>query len=218
MGVAAGGDGVFGFLSASGGEDERAEVRRRAVLFDGAIVVVPPQGYCIDARSLRDLDRGRFVLLASCESLSGHRGQPVQPAVMTLTALPRADGAERPSAGQIAASMAPAEALETIDADGLSLVRLSAGGDRMLPGGAPVYWRGGMQINGHVLGLAAYGPQGSDIGGAPGRELLIDLAENLRAHSPDRPAVPERGPAPDAATETVPPLAQLLSGLFANSD
>ena len=38
---------------------------RQAILADGAVQVVPPQGYCIDPKSLKS----RFALMARCDAL-----------------------------------------------------------------------------------------------------------------------------------------------------
>src|SRR6056297_1527391 len=76
--------------------------------------------------------------------------------------------------------------------------------DPALPGGDPRYWRGGMLINGHLVGLAAYGRQGSRVAGADGRRLIRQLAETLREASPemgDRPTAPSGNATPATPDE-----------------
>lgn len=156
----------------------------RIELFRGAVVVAGPRGYCIDRQSLRRNATGAFVLIASCESLTGKAGQPVAPAVMTVSVVPDTQGAAPPSAASLAALARPADVLQSAEADGLSVVQLASGGDRLLPMGDPRHWRGGMVINGHIIGLAVYGPAGSAVSGDAGRALLTALAETLRRLSP----------------------------------
>lgn len=160
------------------------DLLRRVSLFDGTVRVAAPRGYCIEDRSLRRGGQGSFVLMASCESLGGQRGDAVDPAVITVSALPEVDEGDRIGAAQIAESMAPARVLDQVDDGNLSLVRLSEGGDQLLPDGDPVHWRGVTVINGHLMGLAVYGPLDSDMAGARGRTLLESLAQAMREASP----------------------------------
>ncbi|WP_198389318.1 hypothetical protein [Roseovarius faecimaris] len=176
-------------------------------LYGGNLVIGAPRGYCLDGSSLRRGVSGSFVLIASCETLSGKPGTVVDPAVMTVSASPRRLGAEQPDAADIAAIMAPAKVLAREDGDGISLVRFASGGDAFLPGGDPRYWRAGMLINGHVVSLAAYTPKGS---GDAGYRLILALAEQLRELSP----VKDYSPTADDATAPTGGLASLLGGLF----
>ncbi|SHL37650.1 hypothetical protein SAMN05443432_101296 [Roseovarius litoreus] len=222
----------------------QSDVLQQVALYDGEVVVSGPPGYCIDGAHIRRGASGAFVPMASCESLTGTPGVPVQAALMTVSVLPRTGApAQRPTAQEIAASMAPIEALDVIDGPDLSMVRFAMGGGQLLPGGDPRYWRGGMVINGHLLGLSVYGPAGSSLAGTDGRRLLSDLAQALQAGSPDLVLVsasesatseppaqtPDAAPEPSddsgADTSSTDPdtdprptgLRSLLSGLFRNS-
>ena len=165
---------------------------RQVSLQGGQVVVAGPRGYCVDAQNVRRKRNGHFALIASCASLSGAAVGAVEPAVMTVLALPRDAGAEQPSATDLARSVAPARVLEKIDGDGVSIVHLAGGGSRGKPGGIPGgdarHWRAVMLINGHVTGLALYAPKGSAIAGKAGRSVIIDFAEALREASPVRRA------------------------------
>ena len=185
--------GALGFLaSGTGGEaEESAKVLRKIALYDGDVVVRGPRGYCIDRRSLRRREDGGFVLLASCESLSGLRGAGVEPVLITVAVLPDPpEGAVPavPSADEIARSMAPAEVLTTHEEDALTLVHFASGGDKILPGGDARHWRGGMRLNGHLIALALYAKAESAMAGTAGRGLLAKVAGRMRRASPDRPA------------------------------
>ncbi|MFO7759446.1 MAG: hypothetical protein R6V26_13405 [Roseovarius sp.] len=166
------------------GEPEFPQKALRSVAFhDGAVTVGGPRGYCIDRASISRDAGGRFALLASCESLTGQPGITVAPAVMTVAVLPRGSAVAQPDATAMADALGPNAVLRTDEADGITLVQVANGGETVLPGGDPSHWRASMMINGHIVGLAAYGPNGGEIAGPRGRDLLRELAEALRAAS-----------------------------------
>jgi len=179
--------GALSFL-ASGNEKTQIarDVMRKASLLGGNVVVRGPDGYCVDRRSLRRSDTSGFALLASCEALSGVRGQPVEPVLMTVSVQPGDAETARPSAVEIAALMAPAQVLATHEDADLALVHFASGGDGALPGGDARHWRGGMVVNGHLVGLALYAREGGAMAGGDGRGLLTELARSIRRASPDR--------------------------------
>lgn len=222
LGEGSGARGVPGLLDAA--ENDAPKPPHEVTLYSGNVVVAGPAGYCIDKGSLRRRSSVSFVLLASCESLAGRPGNPVQPAVMTVSVLPARPGAQQPDTTGLAASVAPAQVQRGFDGDGLSLVQVSSGGDAYLPGGDPQYWRGAMLINSHLVGLAVYGPRGSKVGGRPGQTMIMALAETLRKRSPARefaPPPPEetlQSPVREPAHDTSDGLAALLGGLFPNPD
>jgi len=193
--------GTLGFLSA-GKEEAGQAVLRKVALYDGDVVVRGPGGYCIDRRTLRPDGRAGFVLVASCESLSGLRGQAVEPVLITVSVLPDMEAGSVLTAEEMANDLAPAEVLAAHESDGLTLVQLSSGGDRILPEGDARHWRGSMAMNGHMIGLALYARKGSPMAGADGRGMLIELAQRIRRASPERPKVPptsEDAPPAEAA-------------------
>ncbi len=199
----------------AGGEVQR-DVLRTTTLYEGDVVVVGPPGYCIDKESMRKRKAQGFVMLASCESLSGVRGQEVEPVIMTLTVLPDRAGATRPSAASVAASMPDLAVIDSVDLNELSLVHFANGGNAAFQGKDAKHWRGALAINGHLIGLALYARQGSPAAGEDGQRLLVALAQNTKANSPVRPVV---APTADAASGTSPPgsLGALLGGLFPDS-
>ncbi|MEM7598810.1 MAG: hypothetical protein AAF382_14035 [Pseudomonadota bacterium] len=216
--------GLFGLSGCLGsdfsgfgaGGDVKRDVIRTVTLYEGDVVVRGPDGYCIDRRSMRDRASQGFVVLASCESLSGVRGQEVEPVIMTLTVLPGRAGATRPSATQIAASKPDMAVIKAVEGEDLSLVHFANGGDQALAGKDPRHWRGAMTVNGHLIGLALYARRGGQMAGDVGQGLLIRLAQNTKSSSPVRPQV-----VATTAEETgAPPpgsLGALLGGLFPDS-
>lgn len=181
--------GVSGCLG-SGGDVQR-DVIRTVSLSEGDVVVRAPDGYCIDKRSLRDSASQGFVMLASCESLSGVRGQNVEPVIMTLAVVPNGAKGQGPSSSEIASSLSGAPVIEAIDDADLSLVHFASGGNHALAEKDPKHWRGAMAINGHLIALSLYGRKGSPMTGTEGHLLLRALARNTKASSPVRPLIVE---------------------------
>lgn len=181
--------GWFGLVLAAGacvpvgGARSPAEPVREVALYDGAVVVSGPPGYCIDSSANRRRGSGRFVLLASCASLGSEPGPFVEPAVFTVSVLPHDAAAVAPTAAQLAGSVAPAEVLARHEAEGVSVIHLAHGGEQVLPGGDPRYWRAGLVVNGHLVGLAAYAPAGGTLAGPDGRRSLMRMARDLRNRS-----------------------------------
>ncbi len=177
--------GVIGgaLLLAGCAQDAPPPPLKAVSLFQGDVVVAGPEGYCVDRDSVKQRAKGSFVLLASCESLSGKRGRNVPPAVMTVSVLPQSTTAVRPMPAELAGNMTP---VKSVTRDDLSLVYLPAGGNVSVPGGDPKYWRGGMVLNGYTIGLAVYGLAGSSASGAVGKQLITGLAARLRRASPVR--------------------------------
>lgn len=163
--------------------DGGANALRAMPLYGGNIVVRGPEGYCIDPDSRRRQSGGTLVFLGSCEALTGEAGTRVEPALMTVTVTPRRPGTDQPRARDIATALAPKEPLAEYDEDGVAMVHFNLGGAAALPGGDPRYWRGGMALDGHLVSLAVYAPQGSRIAGAQGRDLLRGLAAGIRKAS-----------------------------------
>ncbi|MDQ2095926.1 hypothetical protein [Rhodalgimonas zhirmunskyi] len=185
-----GGEGLAFLTPRDGAADKKAQpkapVLREVEMARGKVVIRPPRGYCIDQGSLKRGVSG-FALIASCNSLRGdYAGADVEPVVMTVSVQPRLVKQEVPTAQAMASVLAPAQAIRHENGDGLSLIQLDRGGNAVLPGGDPKYWRGAMLINGQLVGLALYAPNGSSYAGERGRALILALAENLREASPLR--------------------------------
>lgn len=153
---------------------------RAVALGDGALTVTAPRGYCVDRSSLRG-PSGRVVLLASCERLTGMPGVAVEPAVMTVSILPQAEDAPAPTPEGLARAVAPARVGQSGVMGDLAYAQVIRGDTAPLPGGDPRHWRGARVVAGHLVGLALYAPEGSALGGAEGRALLLALSEGVRA-------------------------------------
>ena len=64
------------------------------------------------------------------------------------------------------------------------IARLSDGGEAVLDGGDPRYWRGAFVQNGHLVGLALYAPDGSALTGRQGADMLRAVRDRIRDLSP----------------------------------
>ncbi|MHA6324709.1 dihydroxy-acid dehydratase [Roseivivax sp. CAU 1753] len=161
----------------------------------GDVVVAAPFGYCVDPSTLESGRNGGFVVLASCNILSGGAsGASVPPALITVTVGRAERNAVRPDAATLA-RLADAPLLQMRDEDGLSLAFLGSGGDALFSGGNPRYWRGAFLQGSRLVGLAVYAPAGSGIDGEDGARLLEATFRRIREESP-RNATPVSG-APD---------------------
>jgi hypothetical protein len=206
-----GGTGAFGLLQSNPKADTAV---REVSVYSGGVVVRAPEGYCLDAAHVAKGPSSTVVPLATCSSLTGEGNAPVEPALLTVSVLPRRLGAEQPDADDLAASLAPAKVADAEDVDGIALVRVANPAQAPLPESDPQYWRGAMEINGHLVGLAVYGRLGSDLSGPKGRRLMLDLAEALReASMGGSPASAES--APQAKPDQN--LGGFLGGLFRKS-
>lgn len=142
----------------------------------GGIVLVPPKGFCIDSSGIRRTGNEGFAMMARCDAL-GVRGffGNRSPAVITATIGPQPEGAPPPAAADLARLSGAAHVHEERSDLLLPLVRLE-GAEGSLPGAAPVHWRGALVLDGHLLSVALYAPEGSGGLKDQGAMLLNDLA------------------------------------------
>lgn len=157
----------------------RARQREKVKLVQGGVVVRAPAGYCAERSSRVEND---FVLLGDCNVLRKveSRLEPYERGLLTVSAGP---------VNSVAPDMS--SLVDGLEAFGdprrrgrLATVRIEEGGDRLVPGADPVYWRGVMVVNNRVVSLAAFGPPYSDMAHEKGRDLLTELAANILAETP----------------------------------
>ena len=146
---------------------------------DGAFTLVPPEGFCIDKRSLKQ----RFALLTRCEALAAPGaggGAPV--AILTVSATPNGTSGPLPTPQQTAA----AAKLTRFDAakSSTDAVTFRAGGAPPIRGLDVNHWRGTMRVGGHLVGLALYGPKGGRAVSNEGRSILDSLIRRTRGSNP----------------------------------
>lgn len=187
-------------------EESRALSKVR--LARGDVVVAPPSGYCVDPASLGNTPRSSFALIGSCQALNeSASGQAVPPVVMTVTVGAR--GAQTLPDATSLADQKGAAVLGNVSADQAVVTHLSKGGDVHLSGGDPRHWRGAAEINGRLVGVALYAPQGADAAGQAGGAIVAGLLASIKAESPaGRPLVQARAnmraPTEDSAGDARP--------------
>lgn len=168
--------------TASGGSVRLAaqQVLNGASLFGGAVILRPPPGYCVDGDSLRARSPA-FALIAACPLLLGQPRADAAPLLMTVTG--QAHEGPLPDAAALAALVGSATVLETLTGDGLTLVHLQGGAPGPLAGSDARHWRAVMQVNGYLLSMALFAPDGSALADRAGLVLIGALAEATRAVS-----------------------------------
>ena len=145
-----------------------------AQLGRGAVTLVPPSGFCVDKRSLRQ----SFALMARCDTLGGPaaRGAPLALITATTTAN---TGAIRVSANDLGSSG------ETIlaQSERSSVTLVQVQGTPPDPGMRKVYWRAAGQVGTHVVALAIYEAQGGATLGELAPDLLAQTMQRTQARS-----------------------------------
>ncbi len=169
--------GLFAGLGAT-----RAKPPLRKTSLAGGVVVDGPPGYCVDPKSI-GLGRS-FAVLASCQVLTdGRGGSEVPLAIMTVTVGRKDAGAQVPDAQTMAAA-AGSDLIDSRRNRDMTLALLESGGQEVLDGGEPRYWRGAFVLNDRPVGLALYAPQGSVLKGSSGAALLAELHDKIVAATP----------------------------------
>lgn len=162
-----------------------AKTRTQASFAQGRVTLVAPSGHCIDTTMLRQETEGGFALLPRCNLLNGAQlfGRN-RAAVITATIGP-ARGSETPSTTDLARTAAGAKLLYYDDKGPLPLVRLHWPGHSAMggSGASDEQWRGAFVVNGHLVVLALYAPEGSDLLGPAGARLLTDMTRRSQKAS-----------------------------------
>lgn len=155
----------------------------KAVLANGAVTVAGPEGYCLDPATLSRGPSSDFALIASCWALSGGKvGFWVEPVVVTVAVGPPGSETDLPTPEGIA-STAGAGLLMQGSERGLMTANLDRGGEGKLEGGDPRHWRGAFALNGRLVMLALYAPQGSEYTGLSGGRMLSMVRDQVTALS-----------------------------------
>ena len=165
------------------------DARLQAVLAGGDVVLRPSGGYCVDADSLSAPSQqggeqgGNFALIASCESLSGYPlPQRAEPGVISVSVSgPQVAGL--PDAAALAGSLGA----ELVDA-APDAILLRAGPGAEAGQRPALFWRALFVVNARVVGVALYGPENSPLAGVAGRRVVMQLIDDIRAATPQRPA------------------------------
>ncbi len=180
LGACEGGPGIdlLDGLSTGGGTDKKDLALSQSLMANGALTLVPPQGFCIDRRSLQQ----RFALMARCDTLgapSVARGAPL--GFITVSVTPADAEATLPTAQQTA----DAAKLSRIEGESASAETLTYRAEGVPPvkDVAVVHWRGKARVAEQFIGVALYGPEGGRAVSAEGREIVLDLIRRTKEAS-----------------------------------
>lgn len=170
------GFGTLSLRSPEGAEDTLPLARAR--MSGGAIMLVPPSGFCIDRASI-DKD---FALLAHCEALGGPVTDPNAPlGVISVSMLPVAPDGPLPTITEIARAAALNEISDA--SEGPAQLVFHARGPAPQEGLSERHWRGAMLLNDRMVGVAFYEPAGARATDRAGRAVVTSLLERTRAAS-----------------------------------
>lgn len=162
---------------------------------DGEVVLVAPPGHCVDPSMLRQEADGGFALLPRCNLLQGPSWFGRNRAALITATIGPAKKSGAPSTIDLARTAAGAKLLYYDNNGMLPLVRLhwpghGATGTGAASGASAEHWRGAFVLNDHLVVLALYAPEGSDLLGDPGAALLsemtrLTLEASLIDHTPE---------------------------------
>lgn len=150
----------------------------QAAMAEGAVLLMPPKGYCIDADSLKP----RFAIMARCDVLGFRDADLDAPLGLLTVSLSPADSDTLPDV----AALADAGQLTQISDVNETKTGMTfrAEGKPPVGGYAQSHWRRATVTGGYVLGLSLYGAKGSRVLQDEGRDLLIGLTRQTRAETP----------------------------------
>ncbi|NNE53887.1 MAG: hypothetical protein HKN30_15975 [Sulfitobacter sp.] len=159
-------------------EDGSVFALQQLQMASGAVTLVPPEGYCIDRRSVRR----RFALMARCDVLGlegAGRGAPLGVIIVSLT--PLAADAPLPTPQQNAAALGLSSVSGPVTRETSVVFRAE--------GAAPAqdlsqeHWRGVARVKEFGLGLAFYRQNDAGRISREGRDLLSELIRRTQASS-----------------------------------
>ena len=178
----------FSFAIASEGPSatKGATPSRQIRFADGGVVLVAPSGHCVDPERLRQEADGGFALMPRCNLMRGASWIGKNRAALITATVGKAAGDQAPQSGEIARTAQGARLLHYEDKEPLSLVRLhwpghGAMGSSHAPGASPIHWRGAFVLEGHLVVLALYAPEGSPLLDESGADLLRRMVYESRA-------------------------------------
>ena len=188
------GGGASGFLSALSSPENDAQRQAResgaplvwTALARGDVVVQGPRGYCVDPVTVEKTGNSGFAMIASCNILSDGATGPLVPALLvTVTVGPREDDVTVPSAETIAA-LAGGTLQQSQTRDGTVFAQMADGGKALISDGEDRYWRAAFIQAEHLVSLAMYLPEGSNLAGSDGADFLETVVEAIKNASREK--------------------------------
>lgn len=166
-----------------------------AQLAGGALLVTPPEGWCVEPRSLRNAANESFAMVAGCRALTGGQGTATPRGYATIAVGAQTDAAN--TAELFALVTQGARVLDQTARGPLTFARLDSED-------GPI-WRGVVIVGGWPVSLAVFGEDPA-LSGDQGASLLQALALGMLVRAPETPqSTPEtasEGSDAAEATET----------------
>jgi|TARA_R110002049_G_scaffold44333_5_gene130068 hypothetical protein len=145
----------------------------------GAVHLVPPQGYCIDRKSLKP----RFALMARCDALGVPDVITDAPlGILTVSLVDGKPGAPLPTPTQVAKAAKLTRVMDPSTRDGATI--FAADGPVPIEGMSARQWRGTALIGGQTASVTFYGPPQSRAISGEGRTVVANLIQRSVANSP----------------------------------
>ncbi|WP_083100298.1 hypothetical protein [Pseudophaeobacter leonis] len=187
-----------GNQSADASSTRSTAAHSQASFAKGNVTLVAPRGYCIDSTTLRQDASGGFALLPRCNFLQGSSWFGRNRAAVITATIGKTNAAAAPSTADLARTAEGAKLLYYDDKGLLPLVRLQWQGHSVTgsSGASADHWRGAFVLNDHLVVLGLYAPEGSELLGHPGADLLTEMTRRSLHAS--------RAPRSDAAPSAVP--------------
>jgi len=185
----------FASMLASAQEGDR--ILKSAKMMNGALLLQPPEGYCIDGPTLTE----SFALMGRCDVMIENEDRSGDESDV-LTASFAIQTGEAPTLDSLIAAVAPLKPSARETLNGVALVEVTD--PEVVEQLDPTHWRGVMAHGGYVIGWAVYAPKG-----LPVTHRLIDEAAALMVDRNDAPA-PDKKIAPIRNS----PIISTIAGLF----
>ncbi|WP_147109641.1 hypothetical protein [Tateyamaria sp. syn59] len=173
-----------------------------ANLAGGTVKLMPPPGFCVDKRSVRD----SFAIMARCDTLGGQHTADAPLAIITATTV-AVDGAAQIDTSAFEGTSETV--LQRTEDGALAVVQVT--GAPPSPDMRGTYWRGAAQVGNQVLGLAAYEDANSTALDQLGQSLLTQTVERTQEQSVVAAVVP---PDNSATSPPKPSGNGFFAGLF----
>lgn len=140
-----------------------------ASLAGGSVNLVPPVGYCVDKRSVRQ----RFAVMARCDTLGGEASFGAPLAVITAAAVDQGTDTDAGTNSETVLSRRTSGTLTLLEING------SAPSPEM----RDVYWRAVGPVGDQVIGLAIYEGENGEPLGERAPSLLTETMQRTRART-----------------------------------